>query len=133
MMNHKTLPLTLTVLTLIDTLGSCVQGSWGKLPDGKLKQSGWGGEPECTFLGSKGSLWVVSSWHIAVGSKRVVPSETGVTSQSLNSVPGNTSWSCQLPRLWLSPNWPGLQLPGQAQREDTALLKERKKKARNAQ
>lgn len=72
---------------------------------------------------------MMCSWYTAVWSNRVVPPETDVTSQSLNSAPGNTSWSCQFPRLWLSPDWLGLQLPGQAQREDTAFLKGRKKES----
>ena len=124
------LPLAFTVLTPVATLGSHVQGLWGNLPDEWLEILDWGGESECTLLGNQCTLWVMCSWHTAVWSKRAVPPETDVTSRSLNSALGNTYWSCQFPRLWLSPNWLGLQSLGLAQIEDTAFLKGRKKEQR---
>lgn len=125
--------LTFEVLTLVAALGSHVQGLWGNLPEGRLEILDRGGEPECTLLGNQRSLWVMCSWHTAVQSKRAVPPETDAASRSLNSALGNTYWSCQFPRVWLRPNWLGLQSPGLAQTEDTSFLKGRKKKGWNTQ
>lgn len=131
--SNKTLPLTFAVLTLEATLGSCVQGSWGKLPREWLKILDLGGEPECTLFGKQCTLWVMCCWHTAVWRKRTVPPKTDATPWWLNSALGNTCWSCQFPRLWLSPDWLGPQLPGLVQVKDTAFLegikKEEKRKA----